>query len=389
MEQLDSADLSPIVERMGGAMALAASARKYKAFVRPREIKSAVDLLRLAFMYGPGGYSLRALAALAAADEVADLSDVAVLQRLKRTCDWLKALCEEAFNRVAQVIGTNLTPRPIRIVDSTRLEGPGDRVWRLHLCYDAERARIVDAAITTTKEGDRLDRLVVTRGEVRLGDRAFAKPERIKSTLEQGADVLVRLAWNSLQLTHPDGELIDWTDLFKQAAAPGSLDLPVLMHKAHSNFGPVALRLVLIKKPPAAAEKARAKARRASQKNQNRIDPRTLASADYVILLTSLAAEEFSISLLGALYRLRWQVELVIKRLKSIVHIDRLPAKSPDLAQAWLYAHLLLGLLLEETAAELDALSPSAVECTPDVHLAHHNPPRRRRHGQHLAAAKA
>lgn len=388
MEQLDSADLSPIIERMGGAMALASSARQHKAFIRPRGVKSAVDLLRLAFMYGPGGYSLRALAAMAAADDVADVSDVAVLNRLKGTADWLQSLCEEALGRAAQVIGAALTQRPIRIVDSSRLEGPGDRVWRLHLCYDAGLARIVDAAITTTQEGDRLDRLVVTAGEIRIGDRSFAKPEKIKNTLNAGADVLVRLSWKSLQLTHPGGEPIDWMDLFDHAGAQGSLDIPILMHKAHSRFDPVPLRLVLIRKPPAAAAKARAKARRASQKDQNRIDPRTLASADHVILLTSLPREQVPVSLLGALYRLRWQVELAIKRLKSILHIDRLPAKNPDLARAWLYAHLLFALLLEETAAELDALSPSAADGTADVPLAHHNPPRRRRTGQHLAAAK-
>lgn len=388
MEQLDSADLSLIVERMGGAMALASSARKYKAFLRPRGIKSAVDLLRLAFMYGPGGYSLRALAAMAAADDIADVSDVAVLERLKRTADWLQSLCEEALGRVAKVIDASLTKRPIRIVDSSRLEGPGDRVWRLHLCYDAGGARIVDAAITTSTEGDRLDRLAVTPGEIRVGDRGFAKPDKIKNTLDAGADVLVRLSWNSLQLSHPSGKPIDWMDLFNQAGVQGSRDIPVLMHKAHSQFDPLPLRLVLIKKPPAAAAKARAKARRSSQKNQNRIDPRTLAGADYLILLTSLRCEEFAISLLGALYRLRWQVELAIKRLKSILHIDRLPAKNPDLARAWLYAHLLLALLLEEASSELDALSPSAAKCAADVHMAHDNPSRRRLLGQHLAAAK-
>lgn len=387
MDQLDSADLSPIIDRMGGAMALATSARKHKAFVRPRGIKSAVDLLRLAFMYGPGGYSLRSLAAVAAADNIADVSDVAVLERLKRTAGWLQWLCEEALGRVVNVVGAGLTQRPIRIVDSSRLEGPGDRVWRLHLCYDPRLGRTVDAAITTTKDGDRLDRLVVTPGEIRIGDRGFAKPDQIKGTLEGGADVLVRLSWKSLQLAHPDGELIDWMNLFDQAATQGSLDIPVLMNKAHSQFEPVALRLVLIKKPPAAAVTARAKARRASQKNQTRIDPRTLASADYVILLTSLGCGEASISLLGSLYRLRWQVELAIKRLKSILHIDRLPAKNPDLAQAWLYAHLLLALLIEEAATELDALSPSAPWHPPDVNLAHHQHPRRRPLGKHLAAA--
>lgn len=378
MELLDSADLSPVIERMGGAMALASSARKHKAFVRPRGIRSAVDLLRLAFMYGPGGYSLRALAAMAAADDIADVSDVAVLERLKRTADWLQSLCEETLSRAAEAIGAQ-TQRPIRIVDSSRLEGPGERVWRLHLCYDPGLARIVDAAITTIKDGDRLDRLTVTPGEIRLGDRAFAKPDRIKSTLAQGADVLVRLSWKSLQLTDLGGERIDWMKLFDQTAGLGSLDLPVLMHKdkARNKFEPVALRLVLIKKPAAAAATARAKARRASQKNQNKIDPRTLASAEYVILLTSLGRQEFPVSLLGALYRLRWQVELAIKRLKSILHIDRLPAKNPDLARAWLYAHILLALLLEEMAAELDALSPSASNSA-HLPLAHHRPPRHR-----------
>jgi hypothetical protein len=389
MEQLDSSGLSPIIQRMGGAMALASSARKHKAFIRPRGVKSAVDLLRLAFMYGPGGYSLRALAALAAADDVADVSDVAVLNRLKGTADWLRSLCEEALERAVQVIGASRTQRPIRIVDSSRLEGPGDRVWRLHLCYDAGLARIVDAAITTTQEGDRLDRLVVTAGEIRLGDRGFAKPEKIKATLNTGADILVRLSWKSLQLTHPGGERVDWMALFAQAHAQGFVDIPILMHKDRSQFDPVGLRLVLIRKPPAAAAKARADARRASQKDQNRIDPRTLASADHVILLTSLPGEEFPVSLLGALYRLRWQIELAIKRLKSTLHIDRLPAKNPALAQAWLYAHLLFALLLEGTAAELDALFPSAADGTAAVNLAHHDPPRRRPVGQHLAAAKA
>jgi len=389
MQQLDSQNLSPVLARMGGAEALACSARQHKAFIRPRGIKSAIDLLRLAFMYGPGGHSLRSLAAMAAAHDIADVSDVAVLERLRRAADWLQWLCEEALARAAKVIGASMIERPIRIVDSSRLEGPGDRLSRLHLCFDANLARIVDAAITTTKEGDRLDRLVVTPGEIRIGDRAFAKPESIKATLEAGAEVLVRLTWNSLQLTHPEGAPVDWLKLFETASAQGSLDLPVVVHKAHdSSFEPLPLRLVLIKKPPAAAAKARAKARRASQKNQNRTDPRTLAGADHVILLTSLAGEEFPINLLGVLYRLRWQVELAIKRMKSIIHIDRLPAKDPDLARAWLYAHLLLALLLEETAAEVDALSPSAAECPTDVALAHHNPSHRRFTGEHLAAAK-
>ena len=145
--------------------------------------------------------------------------------------------------------------RPIRIVDASRLEGPGEQVWRLHLCYDAGRARIIDAAITTSKEGERLDRLAVTPGEIRLGDRGFPQPDGIRNTLEAGADVLVRLTWNSLQLS-VDTKPLDWLKLFKQAGEQGGIDIAVQMHKAHSSFEPLDMRLVIIRKPPAAAAKA-------------------------------------------------------------------------------------------------------------------------------------
>jgi hypothetical protein len=266
--------------------------------------------------------------------------------------------------RVVKELGTKSGSRPIRIVDGSRLEGPGERVWRLHLCYDAGLARIVDAAITTTKEGERLDRLTVMPGEIRLGDRGFPQPDGIRNTLAAGADVLVRLTWNSLQLT-ANGRPIDWLKLFKRAREQGSLDMPVRVHKAHSRFELLDMRLIIIKKPPAAAAKARVKARRASQKNQRRTDPRTLAGADYIVLLTSLNREEFSTDLVAALYRLRWQIELAIKRLKSILHIDRLPAKHPDLVRAWLHAHLLLALLLDEITASLGLVPPQQLSARP------------------------
>lgn len=384
--QLDSKEWSRIVARLGGDEALASSAREHRAFIRPRGVKSAVDVLRLALLYGPGGHSLRSVAAMAAAAGLADVSDVAVLDRLKRAADWLQALCNEMLAGVAKEIGVRTMDRPIRIVDGSRLEGPGDRVWRLHLCFDAGLARIVDAAITTTKEGERLDRLAVTPGEIRLGDRGFPQPDGIKNTLAAGADVLVRLTWNSLQMT-TKGKPIDWMKLFREARRQGSLDIPVRVHKAHSRFEPLDMRLVIIKKPPAVAAQARAKARRASRKNQRRTDARTLAGADYVILLTSLKREDVPIKLVAALYRLRWQIELAIKRLKSILHIDRLPAKHPDLVRAWLHAHLLLALLLDDIIAGFGAISPSAAKFATNVALAQDDPPRCRRARSHLAAA--
>src|SRR3954470_11207505 len=54
-------------------------------------------------------------------------------------------------------------------------------------------------------------------------------------------------------------------------------------------------------------------------------------------------------------------IELAFKRLKSLAGLGELPAKSPDLARAWLHAKLILALLAEDRGHELlAALSPSA-----------------------------
>ena len=357
--QLDSNEWRDIVERLGGDQLLAASARAHNAFIRPRGVRSATDLLRLALGYGPGGRSLRVLAASAEAEGVADVSDVALLNRLRKSADWLRTLCLGRFSGLSGGAPSEGVGRPVRIVDSSRLEGPGARAWRLHLAYDPFAGRVLDARITTLKHGERLDRLAISSGEILLADRGFPQPDGLRGALEAGADVVVRLTWNSLRLTDPRGAPIDWLALFSAASGPGRIEVPVEVRKARGAFSPIGMRLVLIKKPPEAAARARRAARRASRKDQRvRTDPRTLAGADYVILLTSLPPALFDIDRIGALYRLRWQIELAFKRLKSILRIDRLPAKDEGLAQTWLYAHLLVALLVEETQAEIGAISP-------------------------------
>jgi hypothetical protein len=53
-----------------------------------------------------------------------------------------------------------------------------------------------------------------------------------------------------------------------------------------------------------------------------------------VLILTSLDVAQFSAEDILAIYRLRWQIELLFKRLKSLLHLDELPAKDPDLVRA-------------------------------------------------------
>jgi hypothetical protein len=93
----------------------------------------------------------------------------------------------------------------------------------------------------------------------------------------------------------------------KGAESVGVLDRPIRIGRKRAK--PLALRLVAFRKPPAAAEASRAKARRAARREGNVILGGTLAAAEWVILVTSLKAEAWSSARIGELYRARWRIE--------------------------------------------------------------------------------
>jgi len=73
-----------------------------------------------------------------------------------------------------------------------------------------------------------------------------------------------------------------------------------------------------------------------------------------VILVTSLAPEDFPAADILALYRLRWRIELAFKRLKSLIGLRAPPGADERSAKPYVLAHLLVILLLEPRVDELE-----------------------------------
>ena len=57
-------------------------------------------------------------------------------------------------------------------------------------------------------------------------------------------------------------------------------------------------------------------------------------------------------------YRFRWQVELVFKRMKSLLDLDGLPAKDENLASTFIYSKVLAALLLDDFTQAFVSFSP-------------------------------
>lgn len=226
-----------------------------------------------------------------------------------------------------------------------------NHVWRIHSAFDLPAERFGSFVLSDQKGGERLDRVAVVKGEIRIAGRAYMQPDRIAAVLAAGGDVLVRSGWKSAGWLDADGTPLDLIGAFGKHGETGLIDRPVWVRRHGAPA--LALRLVAVKKPPQAAEQARRTARRQAQQGGHRIADNTLAAADWVILVTSLPAADFPSADVLALYRLRWRIELAFKRLKSLVGLKGPPGFDERSARPFVLAHLLMILVLEPLIDEL------------------------------------
>lgn len=351
-------DWCHVVDRLGGAAAIAASARAAKAFRRARGVPDAAALLRLVLAYCLRHGGLRSTASWASAVGLADISNVALLNRLRGCGDWLAALVGFLLAAAAPAASRS---RLIRLIDATVVPKAGAAarggtgVWRIHSAFDLPAERFSFFALTDEREGERFDRIAVAPGEIRVADRLYMQPDRIAAVLAASGDVVVRTGWRNAAWRDGAGAPLDMIDLLHGNAERGLIDRPIWIAR-RGDAPPLALRLVAVKKPPQAAAAARRRARQEARRGEHQIAPATLAAADWLILVTSLPPETYPAADILALYRLRWRIELAFKRLKSLVGLNKPPGTDPRSARAYVLAHLLMILLIEPLT---DALADS------------------------------
>jgi len=358
-ESLTSDDWDWTVERLGGVSLITALALETKAFVRARGIGSAIDLLRLVLSYSLGQMGLRGTAAWAEAMGLASVSDVALLGRFRNTTQWLSRLIGHVLARHCPDAAQG---RLIRILDGSSVAKAGrnargtNGLWRIHASFALPAEQFDFLELTDETGGERIDRVPVVRGELRMADAAFLQVDQISEVIQQGADVLVRGSWRHARWLDANARSIDILTELREVEAKGCLDRTMWLGRQKGK--PIKMRVVALHKPPAALAEARRKAKLAAKKQGRQVSEKTLYACEWVILVTSLTEQAFSTEEVFKLYRMRWRIELAFKRLKSLIGLRSPPAKDPALARSWILSHLLMILLVEPLTDEF-GVSPS------------------------------
>jgi len=81
------------------------------------------------------------------------------------------------------------------------------------------------------------------------------------------------------------------------------------------------------------------------KKKKITLNEETIELQGYMFVITSVNRNVLSSVEILSLYRMRWQVELAFKRLKSILGLGHLPKMDPESAKVWLYGKMVVALL--------------------------------------------
>lgn len=333
-------------------------ARSSGALRRARGIASADCLLQLILLHTATGLSLRQTVVRAREQSIADISDVALLKRLRSSEKWLQSLTSQMTELGDLEIVKRLAPRRrIRVVDATTVEeqGGAGTDWRVHytLCLPDLRCDFFE--LTDEHGGETYRRIPVQPADLLLADRGYSNAAGVSAVREAGGDVLVR--WNSFSFPletlseKPFSALKELNKLPKRGCREWAVSFT---HAGKKHTG----RLCAIRKSAVATTRAQEKMRRQARTKQKQVSDDALQLAGFILVFTTVSQSDLNTEQVLELYRVRWQIELRFKHLKSLLGLGCLPKYDPQSCRAWIQAKLLCGLLIERLMREAKFFFP-------------------------------
>ena len=322
-------------------------ARTTGALRRVRGVASADCLLRLILMHTATGLSLRQTVVRARQQSLADISDVALLKRLRSSEPWLRWLTAQMTELDDGGILQRLSlRRRIRVVDATNVEeqGGAGTDWRIHYTLGLPALNCGFFELTDAQGGETYRRIPVQRADLLLGDWAYSNAPGVSAVREANGDVLVR--WNSFSfpLETAEGKPFDALQELSTLPQRGAREWAVSFRHGGKKY---TGRLCAIRKNAVATARAQQKMRQKASKNQKQVSEEAMKLAAFVSVFTTVSRQELDTREVLEMYRMRWQIELRFKHLKSLLGLGCLPKYDEASCRAWIQAKLLCGLLIE------------------------------------------
>jgi IS4 transposase len=324
------------------------------ALKRRREIKSGYDLIRLVLIYLTGGYSQLEMSVISKSMGIAEISDVGLMKRFSKCGKWLEWILQKLSPKaiVEYKSPKELENYEIVAIDASDVseKGRSKRIFRLHYALNLMKMCAASYKITSQKTGESLQNFDIKKGWLILADRIYGTLTGIEHCLKQNANFILRLRWNAFKLYTKAGDEINLLKILTEATSEKAINIEAYVTLPAQ--GKTKLRICASRIPDDKLTGVEIRNKKKAIKKQKTPSDEALIMSNYVVVITALP-DEISADEITRLYRLRWQVELYFKRLKSILDFGNIPLKKEESIFTWLNGKLLVSLLIEQMLSEI------------------------------------
>jgi hypothetical protein len=333
-------------------------ARAHKAWSRKRGVSSVSGLLRALLVYACCQYSFRELGMWAVLKGIGSLSERAWRKRLEQSQLWIAWLLSELLGVHQRPVWLPEGVGRVRLVDATRWKtqgGTGDDV-RLHQSYDLATGKMDQVQLTTRYQAESLSHFVMAEGDLMVTDAGYPVPSSVEVTQQSKSKLLQRTTASHLHMEDEHGQTIVLKEQVKGQRSDSLKQLKGWIRLPKSGER-TQVRLLCYRLPEEQAKKARdRKAAKLRKKHGRKYNQELVWWASWVLLVTTTDEALWSGQDLVYLYRARWQIELLFKRIKQCLHLHRLVLKDWGRVSCVLHLNLIAWWLQEQEAEYLRGL---------------------------------
>lgn len=329
------------------------SAREYGALKRKRGIQNAADLLRMLLIYSTSKISIKILSLAACGLEISNISDTAWHKKITSSVLWLTYLLNVLLsNTINPQINLNAKDRKVYLIDGScfRQEGKNMNIYKAHMSYCLNTGCMNEVKITDNHTAESLKHYKIEENAIYIADAGYGKATQIGYVISEQADVIFRVSPNHVSFFDANKKKIDMVSALKTQQSKIEINCFI---NYKNKFIPV--RVIASRLPADKIDAAIKRKKRKAQKNQSKIKPETLLYAEWVITVTSLESDYSKEEVLD-IYRSRWQVELLFKRIKQNLKIHTIRAASKKYALALIHLWLIVWAITEKQVFEFEKL---------------------------------
>lgn len=283
------------------------------------------------------------------------ISDVGFMKRFIGCNKWIQWMNQRLIEEQIPAcnIPEKLKGKRVKAIDASDIltKGAVKQTWRLHYAFDLFSFNSAEFKITPESTGETLENFSLQPNDLIIADRAYATITGIEYCQKAGADFIMRLRNKAFNLYDENGEQLQLTEDILKSVGTKCHDVIVYYKSKENELKPI--RLCAVKKTEEEIIAEQKKLDRKESRKQLTISKDTRLSYNYFFVVTSLGTE-FSSEEIMRIYRLRWQVEMVFKRFKSILNMGSMPTKTAASCETWLNCKMLIALLIEKMLSSVD-----------------------------------